>query len=232
VLFTSLLVLSTACGSKVNKAYDIKTEPDSYFGAVTLVRAGHNCEHRRDLVPGGVTGFGYVPQFVDVNTLSNSPLVNERLDEEGVAVASRITFKAIEIQKVNMIGERSMEPIIDLMDGIQPVTSNHVRFALPDDWYTGPGFYRITGSAGSLYVEDIAIDFLYSVLPGDENGDGNIALQDLANLLASFGTANDPTNMFPDKTPICLSSDYTSDGTVDLTDLAILLSNYGMSLWL
>lgn len=54
--------------------------------------------------------------------------------------------------------------------------------------------------------------------PGDLNGDGQIALNDLTTLLSNFGT---PSGATPD------DGDIDDDGDVDLTDLATLLSVFG-----
>jgi hypothetical protein len=54
--------------------------------------------------------------------------------------------------------------------------------------------------------------------PGDLDGDGQIALQDLAVLLSHFGTSGAPED-----------GDLDGDGDVDLQDLATLLSAFGIS---
>lgn len=56
--------------------------------------------------------------------------------------------------------------------------------------------------------------------PGDLDGDGDVDLQDLATLLANFGT---PSGATPEQ------GDADGDGDVDLSDLAVLLGNYGAS---
>jgi len=57
-------------------------------------------------------------------------------------------------------------------------------------------------------------------IPGDLDGDGDVDLTDLAQLLANYGTTEGAT--YED-------GDLDGDGDVDLTDLAILLSHYGES---
>jgi hypothetical protein len=52
--------------------------------------------------------------------------------------------------------------------------------------------------------------------PGDLNSDGAVSLQDLAILLAHFGSAAGPGD-----------GDLDDDGDVDLQDLANLLANFG-----
>lgn len=56
--------------------------------------------------------------------------------------------------------------------------------------------------------------------PEDVNGDGFIDLSDLAELLASYGTAEGDPNYNP-------AADINQDGSIDLADLAALLSVYG-----
>ena len=53
---------------------------------------------------------------------------------------------------------------------------------------------------------------------GDLNGDGQIGLSDLAQLLAHYGTAGGATYQ---------DGDLDGDGDVDLSDLAALLAVYG-----
>jgi hypothetical protein len=59
-----------------------------------------------------------------------------------------------------------------------------------------------------------------SFLTGDLDGDDDVDLQDLAQLLAHYGTASGAT---PDQ------GDLDGDGDVDLGDLAEMLANYGLS---
>lgn len=53
---------------------------------------------------------------------------------------------------------------------------------------------------------------------GDTNGDGQVTLQDLSNLLSNFGTAAGAT---------VADGDTDNDADVDLQDLSNLLSNFG-----
>ncbi len=57
-------------------------------------------------------------------------------------------------------------------------------------------------------------------LPGDLDGDGDVDLADLAQLLAAYGACLGD----PDYDP---AADLDDSGCVDLSDLAALLANYG-----
>jgi len=67
-------------------------------------------------------------------------------------------------------------------------------------------------------VEIFGID-MSSQLPGDLDGDGDVDLSDLAQLLANYGVTSGATYEM---------GDIDGDGDVDLSDLAALLANYGM----
>jgi hypothetical protein len=58
------------------------------------------------------------------------------------------------------------------------------------------------------------------VFPGDVNGDGDVDLNDLALLLAAYGTCAGDSDFDP-------RADFDDSGCVDLTDLATLLAHYG-----
>jgi len=83
-------------------------------------------------------------------------------------------------------------------------------FTLTCPWDAGP-------NAGTLAT---ATQFLVSAggtpCPGDVDGDGDVDLQDLATLLANFGSSG---GTFP--------GDLDGDGDVDLQDLATLLAAFG-----
>src|SRR5262244_1328538 len=55
---------------------------------------------------------------------------------------------------------------------------------------------------------------------GDVDGDGQVTLYDLADLLASFGTCSGDQGFNA-------AADLSGNGCVDLADLAILLGNFG-----
>jgi len=59
-----------------------------------------------------------------------------------------------------------------------------------------------------------------AVVPGDVNGDGDVDLGDLAELLAAYGTCDGDAGYDQD-------ADFDDSGCIDLSDLATLLSNYG-----
>ncbi len=59
-----------------------------------------------------------------------------------------------------------------------------------------------------------------STVEGDVDGDGDVDLNDLALLLAAYGTCTGDANFNP-------NADFGGDGCVDLADLSVLLANYG-----
>jgi len=64
------------------------------------------------------------------------------------------------------------------------------------------------------------IQGLFGNIPGDLDGDGDVDLSDLAELLAAYGACDGDPNYNP-------AADLDDSGCVDLSDLAALLSNYG-----
>jgi hypothetical protein len=64
------------------------------------------------------------------------------------------------------------------------------------------------------------IQGLFGNIPGDLDGDGDVDLSDLAELLAAYGTCVGDPDYNPD-------ADLDDSGCIDLADLATLLSNYG-----
>jgi hypothetical protein len=64
------------------------------------------------------------------------------------------------------------------------------------------------------------IQGLFGNIPGDVDGDGDVDLNDLAELLAAYGACEGDANYNPD-------ADLDGSGCIDLSDLATLLSNYG-----
>ena len=64
------------------------------------------------------------------------------------------------------------------------------------------------------------IQGLFGNIPGDLDGDGDVDLSDLAELLAAYGTCDGDPNYNP-------AADLDDSGCIDLADLATLLSNYG-----
>lgn len=97
-----------------------------------------------------------------------------------------------------------------------------------DGWYTAQvsiatgGLNSISrSSGGSEFLNQPPIALRIgppTITPGDLDGDGDVDIADLAQLLAHFGTLSGATYA---------DGDIDGDGDVDIGDLAILLSNFG-----
>ena len=74
-----------------------------------------------------------------------------------------------------------------------------------------------THDAESVWSDPLSV---HVVIPGDLDGDGDVDLADLAQLLANYGTTSGATYEM---------GDIDGDGDVDLSDLAALLGHYGES---
>ena len=75
---------------------------------------------------------------------------------------------------------------------------------------------------GTGYVGEDYHAFLLepSTIPGDVDGDGDVDLEDLAALLAAYGSCVGDPNYNP-------AADFDLSGCIDLADLSVLLANYG-----
>ena len=78
----------------------------------------------------------------------------------------------------------------------------------------------IAGSSDSVEQGAVPCWIDESGCPGDLNGDGQVDIQDLATLLANFGTTSGAETE---------DGDLDGDGDVDIQDLASLLSAFGSS---
>lgn len=73
---------------------------------------------------------------------------------------------------------------------------------------------------GGLHIYGTIYGQTYVPIPGDVDGDGDVDLEDLAALLASYDKCEGDPGYNPD-------ADFDGDGCVTLADLAALLANYG-----
>jgi len=97
-------------------------------------------------------------------------------------------------------------------DYVEPTATVQVRFTVND---TDPG------SLIEGLVDDFSVVHLTcgtQPVTGDLDGDGDVDLSDLAEMLANYGTTGGATYA---------DGDLDGDEDVDLSDLALLLSNYG-----
>jgi hypothetical protein len=86
------------------------------------------------------------------------------------------------------------------------------------DWLSRLATYEQLGLGFGLEAPYADIDALVLACPGDLNGDGEVGLADLAELLANYGTTTGA---------LYADGDLDGDGDVALADLAELLAHYG-----
>ena len=87
-----------------------------------------------------------------------------------------------------------------------------------------------SGPGGPLYLDDIYLEDVDGLnlsnpvgtagCAGDVDGNGITNLQDLAALLAAYGSTSEDPNFIP-------GADFDGNGAIELSDLAFLLSDYG-----
>ena len=87
-----------------------------------------------------------------------------------------------------------------------------------DDFETNPGYPDVYEIPGGGNVDLYPLTEPFVSIPGDLDYDGDVDLNDLAQLLSNYGTPSGATYWM---------GDIDGDGDVDLSDLAALLANYG-----
>jgi hypothetical protein len=90
-----------------------------------------------------------------------------------------------------------------------------------DNYCSRPERVTYYGYEGVM-LDDISLHVVGAECPGDLDGDGDVDLADLAQLLGSYGMTNGAT--YED-------GDLDGDGDVDLADLAEMLGHYGTVCW-
>lgn len=151
-------------------------------------------------VLGGVGNLGVDPLFEDADD------DNFRLSTGSPAIdAGDSTRVAADVTDLDLDGNIAETTPFDL--------SGRARFA--NDPTTAD-----TGVAGGLGVVVDLGAFEFEPCRTDTDGDGDVDIVDLSNLLANFGVASGATQE---------QGDFDGDGDVDLSDLSLLLSFFGMS---
>jgi hypothetical protein len=118
----------------------------------------------------------------------------------------------------NIDVDRSMNggPFIQIavLDGT--VTSYTDSGLTPDTQYA----YQISPASGRSTGTDVTAAAIDTLLPGDADGNGTVGPNDLAIVLANFGTTAGAT---------WASGDFDGNGKVDGNDLALVLGSFGQS---
>ena len=106
------------------------------------------------------------------------------------------------------------------LDSVFPNTTNNYRHVYAFNPISGVTGVRIEvdaaapGSTNYICLDELEV---YSALPGDANGDGNVDVNDLTIVLSNFGQSGMTWSQ----------GEFTGSGTVDINDLTVLLSNFG-----
>ena len=159
------------------------------------------------ITPG--TGFNYAPRPF-VRTYPRSWAV----------VGETVELDASGTSDVNdAVGSLVVEWDLD-GDGVfdTPPTTNKYFYTTFDSVGVPVIRLRVTDPHGAVSVSTPVNLRVVPACPGDLDGDGEIGLSDLAQLLAGYGTTSGATYEM---------GDLDGDGDVDLSDLAALLSVYG-----
>jgi hypothetical protein len=171
--------------------------------------AGNTCTAVTEITPG--TGFNYAPQ----PWIRTFPRSWARTDE-------LVDLDASQTGDVN-------DPVTSLLvewdldgDGVfdtEPTANKHYR-TMFDTVGVRVFRLRVTDPHGAVTVSTPVNLRIVPACPGDLDGDDDIDISDLAQLLANYGLTMDASYE---------EGDLDQDGDIDLADLAELLGLYGMT---